>query len=65
MMVSGRVSFELLQKSLAASIPIFCAVSAPSSLAVAVAQKFGITLIGFWRGNKFNLYSGIERPICE
>lgn len=64
-MVSGRASFELLQKSLAASVPIFCAVSAPSSLAVAVAQKFGITLIGFLRGNKFNLYSGIERLICE
>jgi FdhD protein len=61
LMVSGRASYELLQKSFVAGVPIFCAVSAPSSLAVDVAQRFGITLIGFLRGNKFNIYTGIER----
>jgi FdhD protein len=61
LMVSGRASYELLQKSFVAGVPIFCAVSAPSSLAVDVAQRFGITLIGFLRGNKFNIYTGVER----
>jgi FdhD protein len=61
LMVSGRASYELLQKSFVAGVPIFCAVSAPSSLAVEVAQRFGITLIGFLRGNKFNIYTGVER----
>jgi FdhD protein len=51
----------LLQKSYVAGVPIFCAVSAPSSLAVDVAQRFGMTLIGFLRGNKFNIYTGVER----
>jgi FdhD protein len=60
-MVSGRASFEILQKCIAAGVPIICAVSAPSSLAVAVAKEFGITLIGFLRGQKFNIYSGFER----
>lgn len=60
-MVSGRSSFEILQKCTAAGVPIVCAVSAPSSLAVSVAKEFGITLIGFLRGEKFNVYSGIER----
>jgi FdhD protein len=61
LMVSGRASYELLQKSFVAGVPIFCAVSAPSSLAVDVAQRFSITLIGFLRGNKFNIYTGVER----
>ncbi|MBE9007340.1 formate dehydrogenase accessory sulfurtransferase FdhD [Fortiea sp. LEGE XX443] len=60
-MVSGRSSFEILQKSVVAGVPIVCSVSAPSSLAVFVAQEFGITLIGFLRGERFNIYTGWER----
>lgn len=60
-MVSGRSSFEILQKCLQAGVPMVCAISAPSSLAVDVAREFGMTLIGFLRGEKFNLYSGAER----
>jgi FdhD protein len=63
LMVSGRSSFEILQKSTAAGIPIVCSVSAPSSLAVSIAQEFGITLIGFLREKQFNIYSGKERII--
>ena len=61
LLVSGRASYELLQKSFVAGVPILCAVSAPSSLAVDIAQRFGLTLIGFLRGSRFNIYTGIER----
>ncbi|BAZ68637.1 MAG: formate dehydrogenase accessory sulfurtransferase FdhD [Pelatocladus maniniholoensis HA4357-MV3] len=60
-MVSGRSSFEILQKCTVAGVPIICAVSAPSSLAVSLAREFEVTLIGFLRGQKFNVYSGWER----
>ncbi|WP_341530586.1 formate dehydrogenase accessory sulfurtransferase FdhD [Nostoc sp. UHCC 0302] len=60
-MVSGRSSFEILQKSTTAGVPVVCSVSAPSSLAVSVAKEFGITLIGFLRGQRFNVYTGVER----
>jgi FdhD protein len=61
LLVSGRASYELVQKSIAAGIPLLCAVSAPSSLAVQLACAFNVTLIGFLRGSRFNVYAAKNR----
>lgn len=61
LLVSGRASFEIMQKALAARVPVVAAVSAPSSLAVEFAQRSGQTLVGFLRGAGMNIYAGEER----
>ena len=61
LLVSGRASFEILQKALAARVPVVAAISAPSSLAVEFAQRSGQTLVGFLRGAGMNIYAGEER----
>ena len=61
LLVSGRLSFELVQKAAVAGIPVLCAVSAPSSLAIATAERFGQTVVGFLRDDRFNVYTHPER----
>lgn len=61
LLVSGRASFELMQKTLVAGMPLLAAVSAPSSLAVDLAREFNVTLVGFLRGDTFNVYAAEDR----
>ncbi|MDX1534701.1 MAG: formate dehydrogenase accessory sulfurtransferase FdhD, partial [Thermoplasmata archaeon] len=64
MMVSGRASFDILQKAVASGIPFVASVGAPSSLAVDLANEFGLTLVGFLREDSFNVYAGPQRVLA-
>jgi FdhD protein len=61
LLVSGRISFEIVQKALAARLPLVAGVSAPSSLAISLAERAGIALIGFLRSGTFNVYGETSR----
>ena len=65
LLVSGRGGFEIVQKALAAGVPVLASVSAPSSLAVRLAREYGLTLIGFLRGRRFIVYSGEARILPD
>jgi len=65
LLVSGRLSFEIVQKAAVARIPIICAISAPSSLAVQAAGDLGLTAVGFLRPDGFNIYSHPDRVRIE
>jgi FdhD protein len=60
-LMSSRASFELIQKAVMANISIIVTIGAPSSLAIQTAEQFGVTLIGFLRDDRFNIYAGKER----
>ncbi len=65
LVVSGRTSFEIVQKAAAGRVPIVAGVSAPSSLAVEFAREMGMTLVGFLRENRMNVYAGVERVVMQ
>jgi FdhD protein len=65
LLVSGRISFEVVQKALAARIPVVAAVSAPSSLAVELAERAGLALVAFLRGRCFSVYGRRERVVLR